>query len=131
MKQYNLILSEEQLMLVARCLEDVSRFASGQCDMENTIDVILNGEDDFERQDVNRGDVERLLGRVKYWLFPDLRDGSTLGYNGSAFIGNVYQIYRSIYYHRAIEENLVNVYSSPPLVSGNLGGVKIETINSK
>jgi hypothetical protein len=41
MKRYKIELSEEQMRLISNCLEDVSRFASGQWEMRYTIEEIL------------------------------------------------------------------------------------------
>ena len=55
MKKYRIELSEEQMRLIADCLEDVSRFASGQWEMQNTIQAMVNGlpfEEQIKRRDV-------------------------------------------------------------------------------
>ena len=41
MKKYVIELSEEQLKLVANCLDDVSSFAMGQWEMEYTLENML------------------------------------------------------------------------------------------
>jgi hypothetical protein len=43
LRKYKIELSEEQLRLVSFCLEDVSRFASGQWEMRYTIEEMLRG----------------------------------------------------------------------------------------
>ena len=43
MKKYTIELSESQMILIAQCLEDVSRFASGQWAMQNTVEAIVKG----------------------------------------------------------------------------------------
>ena len=40
MKKYRITLTEEQLMLVANCVEDCHRFICGQTDLHNTISHI-------------------------------------------------------------------------------------------
>jgi hypothetical protein len=42
-KKYVIELSEDQMRLVASCLEDVSRFASGQYELRHTIEQMLRG----------------------------------------------------------------------------------------
>ena len=59
---------------------------------------------------------------------PTFPDNGGLGYNGTEFIGNTYQIYRTILHQIAIDNNWDNVYSSPALPSGDMGLVKIERI---
>ena len=124
MKKYTITLSEEQMSLIAKCLEDVSRFASGQWEMQNTIEEMVKGLP-FEEQ-INRRDLaETYLNQAKRALIPEITDNSSKGYNGSAFIGNTYQIYRTILYQFAKDKNWNNVYSSPALPSGNLGTIEI------
>ena len=77
-----------------------------------------------------RDQVEELLKQTKRVLLPDFPDNASKGYNGSEFIGNVYQIYRTILYQLAKDNNWDNVYSSPALPSGTLGTVKIESVDS-
>jgi hypothetical protein len=60
---------------------------------------------------------------------PDMPDNGSKGYNGTEFIGNTYQIYRTILYQLAKDKNWNNVYSSPALKSGNMGTVKIKSLN--
>ena len=43
MKKYRIELSEQQMRLIADCLEDVSRFASGQWEMRYTVEEMLRG----------------------------------------------------------------------------------------
>lgn len=127
MKKYKIELSEEQIRLVSYCLEDISRFASGQWEMRYTTEEMLRGLP-FEEQMKRRYEVEELLKQVKRILLPELTDNASKGYNGSEFIGNTYQIYRTILHRLAIDNNWNNVYSSPALPSGTLGTIKIETI---
>lgn len=128
--KYKIELSEEQMRVVAQCLEDVSRFASGQWKMQNTIETMVK-ELPFDIRMKRRDEVEELLRQVKKVLFPEMPDNSSKGYNGTDFIGNTYQIYRTILYQLAKDNNWNNVYSSPALPSGNLGTIKIEEIKIK
>jgi hypothetical protein len=127
MKKYQIELTEDQMNLVSRCIEDMSRFASGQCEMRYVIEEVLVGLP-FEEQMRRRDEVEGLLNEVKKVLFPDLHVNASLGYNGNDFIGNTYQIYRTILHQFAKDNNWDNVYSSSALPSGNMGTVKINLI---
>jgi hypothetical protein len=127
MKKYRIELSEEQVRLISYCLEDVSRFASGQCELRYTIEEMLK-ELPFEEQMKRRYEVEKLLQQIKIILLPEEPKYSSKGYDGTEFIGNVYQIYRTILYQIAKDNDWNNVYSSPALASGNLGTIKIEKI---
>lgn len=127
MKTYKIELTEEQIRLVANCLEDISRFASGQMELRHTIEEMSKGLP-FNEFIKRRNETERLLEELKTTLLPELRKNESKGYNGSDFIGNVYQIYRSILYRLAVDNNWDNVYSSPALPSGTMGTVKIESL---
>ena len=129
MKKYKIELSQQQMRLVAECLEDISRFASGQYEMRYTIEEMLKGLP-FDEQMKRRKEAENLLKQVKRVLLPDLDENANIGYNGSDFIGNTYQIYRTILHQLAMDNDWNNVYSSPALVSGNLGVTKIEVVEA-
>jgi hypothetical protein len=126
-KKYKIELSEEQMFLIAHCLEDVSRFASGQWELRHTIEEMLRGLP-FDEQMEKRDKVEELLKQTKKILLPYLLDNQSKNYNGSEFIGNTYQIYRTIFHQLAIANNWNNVYSSPALPSGVLGTINIEKV---
>lgn len=126
-EKYKIELSEEQLRLVADCLEDCSRFASGQLELSKTLTAVYK-ELDFEEYIQRRDEADILLSRLKEVLFPELSRNGSKGYDGSEFIGNTYQIYRTILYTLATDKNWNNVYSSPALPSGNLGTVKVSKI---
>tara|TARA_R110001592_G_scaffold17164_3_gene72789 strand:+ start:5246 stop:5632 length:387 start_codon:yes stop_codon:yes gene_type:complete len=125
MKKYKIEVSEEQMRLISSCLEDVSRFASGQWEMRNTIEQMLRGLP-FDESWEKRNEVEELLRQVKRVLLPTIPDNGSTGYNGTEFIGNTYQIYRTILHQLAKDNNWNDVYSSPPLPSGTLGDIEIE-----
>jgi hypothetical protein len=128
MKKYRIELSEEQMRLVSFCLEDVSRFASGQWELRYTIEEMLR-ELPFDEQMKRRKEVEELLKQAKRVLLPEFPDNASKGYDGSEFIGNTYQIYRTILHQLAKDNDWNNVYSSSALPSGNLGTIKIEEID--
>lgn len=118
-KLYNLVVNEEQLRLIAMCVEDCSRFASGQFGLSNTTAYANVGSE-------YKFDVDEVREIEKMRLMPNLGRASYLKYNSTPFIGNTYQIYREIYHYLAIKYNWDNVYSSGTLPSGTLGTIKIE-----
>lgn len=122
--KYKIELSEDQMRLIAYCLEDVSRFAAGQWKMHYTVEEMLR-ELPFDEQMSRRNKAEELLRQTKRVLVPDFSDNGSLGYDGTEFIGNTYQIYRTILHQLAIDNNWDNVYSSSPLPSGNMGTINI------
>jgi hypothetical protein len=125
-KRYTIELSEEQMRLVAQCLEDVSRFASGQWELQNTIEAMVKGFP-FTDQIQRRDDAEEHLRKAKQILIPQFADNQSYGYNSTEFIGNTYQIYRTIWHQLAKDNDWDNVYSSPALASGTLGTIKINS----
>lgn len=116
------------MRLIADCLEDVSRFASGQWEMRYTVEEMVRGLP-FDKQIERRDEAEYFLNKAKKILLPDLPDNASKGYNGSEFIGNTYQIYRTILHQLAKDNDWNNVYSSSALPSGNLGTIKIESVD--
>lgn len=127
MKKYTIELTENQMHLIANCLEDLSRFAGGQWELRYTIDEMLR-DLPFDEKMKRHNDASHLLKQVKRILLPELPDNANKGYDGSEFIGNTYQIYRTILHQFAIDNDWNNVYSSEPLPSGNMGTIKIKKI---
>jgi len=124
MTKYTIELSEDQMRLIADCLEDISRFASGQSEMRHTIEAMLRGLP-FDVQMEKRDKIEALLEEVRRILFPTMPLNASLGYDGTEFIGNTYQIYRTILHRLAMDNDWNNVYSSPALPSGTMGTIKV------
>lgn len=127
MKKYKIELTENQMRLVSNCLEDVCRFASGQWEMRFTIEEMVRGLE-FDEQIKRRDLAEEHLKQTKRVLLPELPDNGSKGYNSTEFIGNTYQIYRTILHQLAMDYDWNNVYSSPALNSGTMGTVKIEKL---
>ena len=126
-KRYTIELSEEQMRLISDCMDDVSRFAAGQWQLRSTIEEMLRGLP-FDEQMKRRNEAEELLRQAKRVLLPDFVDNQSFGYNSTEFIGNTYQITRTILYQLAKDNDWDNVYSSPALASGTLGTIKIEQV---
>jgi len=126
-KKYTIELSEEQMRLISDCMDDVSRFAAGQWQLRSTIEEMLRGLP-FEEKMKRRNEAEELLRQAKRVLLPDFADNQSFGYNSTEFIGNTYQITRTILHQLAKDNDWDNVYSSPALASGTLGTIKIEKL---
>lgn len=45
---YKITLTREQLMLISRCVEDISRFAAGDMDLQHTTSALINDMDRTE-----------------------------------------------------------------------------------
>ncbi len=121
-KKWTIELTEEQLRIMADCVEDCHRFAAGQCDMCNTIcrlDNFCEVRNTLEEQ------VEPLVA-------PSGR-GSSYSWNGGTcknkhqrkFIAMTYGIYREIIHQLTIARGLHNTYSSPTLTCEEQGELPI------
>lgn len=115
MKKYRLEITEEQLQLIADCVEDIHRFMSGQCMLANSASILDN-------YNVIRNKLEE----IKPFVTPELSANETYSWSGGScpnksqqrFIAQTYGIYREIL-HVLISERSqpgdCNVYLSPTL----------------
>lgn len=133
---YKITLTREQLMLISQCMEDISRFAAGDMDLQHTTDTLIDDMDRTESLGI-RSFIVNNSRAIRRRLFPDLEDFEHIGYDGGSkdkinrkrLIGNTYQIYRSILHQLAIDEDWNNVYSDITLPSGDMGTIKVERID--
>lgn len=125
---YQLTCTKEQLLLIARCIEDISRFASGQPELHNTVVHMLAQTDG---DCIMRDEANERLHQAKAALLPNLHEHSYLKYNSTPLIGNTYQIYREIYHRIAIDDNWNNVYSGSTLPSGDMGAIEVKKLQNK
>lgn len=128
MKRYNIELSEDQMLLIAQCMEDISRFAAGQLEMEHTLDYILM-EDKTIKTSTDFINKRNKIRKILNLLKEHIPGGKS--YNSNSFIGNTYHIYREIYHRLSVDKNYRDVYSTPTLESGDMGTIKIKesTVN--
>ena len=120
MKKYQVILTEEQLMLIAQCVEDCHRFACGQTELNNTMGVIWGP---------HRHEVKERLRMLPKYVNPDLLPHQSYSWDGYGcknkyqrrFIAETYTIYREIL-HKIINDG---VYKSPTLTCEVGGQVPI------
>ncbi len=113
-KKYQITLTEEQLMLMARCVEDCSRFAAGQTGLGNTL-LFIGRYPLFE--------LRRSLQDLQPLVTPCLGRGASYGWNGShcpceeqrKFIAQSYYLYREIFHQHNLAEGIDNVYTSETL----------------
>lgn len=112
MRRFLLEVTEEQLRLIADCVEDECRFMSGQMELFNATTILDN---DIEVRDA--------LYELKPLVVPQLPLNASYSWNGGhcpnesqrKFIAKTYGIYREIR-HRLAEENCdPNVYHSETL----------------
>ena len=131
-RKWRLTLTESQLRLIAQCVEDCSRFASGQTELDNTICYLRNSTS-----------ARDVLRTVKSIVTPELELNASYGWNGGncprrlqrAFIAKTYYIYREIL-HRITEEwhkekdMSWNVYFGETLRCADSGEpIKLEVVN--
>lgn len=123
-------------MLISQCVEDISRFAAGDMNLQHTTSTLINDMDRTESLGI-RSFIVNNSRAIRRRLFPDLGDYEHIGYDGGSkdkinrkrLIGNTYQIYRSILHQLAIDESWNNVYSDITLPSGDMGAIKVERID--
>lgn len=135
---YKITLTREQLMLISRCVEDISRYAAGDMDLQHTTETLIDDMDRTESLGI-RSFIANNSMAIRRRLFPDLEDYEHIGYDGGSkdminrkrLIGNTYQIYRSILHQLAIDENWNNVYSDMTLPSGDMGTIKVERVDDE
>lgn len=127
-KKYQITLTEEQLMLMARCVEDCSRFAAGQTELYNVL------------QSIDMGDysLRKKLQKLQSLVTPGLGCGASYDWSGSGcpneeqrkFIAQSYYLYREIYHQRNLIEGIDNVYTSETLRCAESGEpIKIKVIS--
>lgn len=111
--------------IIADCVEDCHRFASGQFGMSNTVTFANSGTEYALDTDVMH-DVERFASRSR--LIPTLLPASYLRYNATTWVGNTYQIWRGIRHYQMKERGVQNTYSSATLPSGDQGSIHISKL---
>ena len=120
MKKYQVTLTEEQLILIAKCVEDCHRFVCGQTGLDNTIDVLC-GPHKFM--------IKERLKLLSKFVNPDLLPNQSYDWAGSgckdeqqrSFIAKTYAIYREIL-HKVVNDG---VYKSSTLTCKVDGQVPI------
>lgn len=120
-KRYTIEVDEEQLMLISKCVEDCSRFAAGQVEMDNTL---------WEIDCKNMAKVKDRLRDIKGCVTPGLAMNESYGWSGgscenkaqASFIAKTYALYREILHVVTVENNNgdgYNVYLSDTLRCDN------------
>lgn len=118
MKKYRITLTEEQLMLIANCVEDCHRFACGQTELWNTTSTMeTHGELKAKMQDLHDFAVPKL----GMWMSYDWSGESCEDAVQRAFIRKTYAIYREIL-HKVVNEG---VYKRETLTCEDNGGLPI------
>lgn len=127
-KKYQIILTEEQLMLMARCVEDCSRFAAGQTELYN----VLRSIDMYDLS------LRKKLQDLHPLVTPGLGRGDSYDWSGSGcpseeqrkFIARSYYLYREIYHQHNLAEGIDNVYTSETLRCNDSGeSIQVKVID--
>lgn len=118
MRKYTITLTEEQMLLISRCIEDISRFLAGDTELYHTIATLENWRE-----------LGQKLRLMQPFVTPELVYGSNYGWNGGGcpnehqrkLIAQTYYLYREMLHQYTIANNIHNVYSSPTLRCENSG----------
>ena len=131
-KKWRIELTEHQLMLMAKCIEDCSRFIGGQMELSNSTTCLKHGR--------HLGEELRTL---QPFVTPELGYGASYGWNGGScpdenqrkFIAETYYLYREIYHQvtldKAKDKDMDwNVYLGETLTCKDSGEpIKVERID--
>ena len=130
-KKWRIELTEHQLMLMAKCVEDCSRFISGQMELSNSTSCLKHCRHLGEE-----------LHTLQPFVTPELGRGASYGWNGGScpndhqrkFIAETYYLYREIYHqvtlNKAKDKDMDwNVYLGETLTCNESGEpIKVERI---
>lgn len=125
-KKYKIELTETQLRLISKCVEDCHRFMSGQYELWNMTSLLDN-----------YSEIQDELKNLKNLITPKLPFNASYGWSGGdcpnkqqrEFIAQTYPIYREIIHFLTVESGIENTYSSPTLTCKEGGSpIKIEKI---
>ena len=131
-KKWRIELTEHQLMLMAKCVEDCSRFIGGQMELSNSTACLKHGRH-----------LGKELDRLQPFVTPELGSGASYGWNGDScpdenqrkFIAETYYLYREIYHQitldKAKDKDMDwNVYLGETLTCKDSGEpIKVERID--
>lgn len=128
-KRYRIELSEDQLRMIINCVEDCSRFMSGQVKLEHTTDILDNWD---EVQD-------ELIKKIKPLVTPRLSYNASYDWAGNGcpnekqkkFIQASYYLYRELLHQWTLMQDADdwNVYKSPTLrCKGSGEEIKLEEV---
>ena len=122
MKRYTLEVNENQLRLIAQCIEDLNRFYSGQMGLSNTANIL-----DTKRKVM----MQDRLDELKAIVTPDINDGyygwseSGCGRCGNEiqrkFLTESYYLYREIYHQLVNPDDTWSVYNGDTLQCADSG----------
>ena len=129
--KWRIELTEHQLMLMAKCIEDCHRFIGGQMELSNSTACL---EHHLE--------LSEELGKLQPLVTPRLCRGASYGWSGGScpnedqrkFLAETYYLYREIYHQITLdkekyEDIIWNVYHDETLTCKDSGEpIKVERI---
>ena len=130
-KKWRIELTEHQLMLLAKCVEDCHRFIGGQMELSNSTSCLTRRQVLCEE-----------LNKLQPFVTPQLGRGASYGWNGGScpnknqrkFLAETYYLYREIYHQLTLEaakhkDMGWNVYLDETLTCSESGEpIKVERI---
>ena len=130
-KKWRIELTEHQLRLIAKCVEDCHRFIAGQMGLDNSTAFLKHYRELSEE-----------LRKLQPLVTPELGRGASYGWDGSTcaeenqrkFIAETYYLYREIYHQLTLEaakhkDMGYNVYLGETLTCSESGEpIKVERV---
>ncbi|HIY88173.1 MAG TPA: hypothetical protein H9824_05660 [Candidatus Bacteroides pullicola] len=118
MRKYTITLNEEQMLLISRCIEDISRFLAGDTGLYHTIAALDNWRE-----------LAQKLRLMQTFVTPELDFRSNYGWNGMhcpnehqrKLIAQTYYLYREMLHQYNLANDIHNVYSSSTLRCADSG----------
>ena len=111
-RKYTISLTEEQMMIIANCVEDIHRFLGGQTELWHTTSVLDNAHD-----------VRYKMAEMAKAVTPELCRGINYDWAGNGcpnehqrkMIAQTYYLYREMLHQYTIVNKHKNVYTSETL----------------
>ena len=130
-KKWRIEMTEHQLRLIAKCVEDCHRFIAGQMELSNSTACLKHGRH-----------LGEILDTLQPFVTPELGRGASYGWDGSTcpdenqrkFIAETYYLYREIYHQLILDmsknKNMYcNVYLDETLTCDESGEpIKVERV---
>lgn len=112
MRKYTITLTEHQMMLIANCVEDISRFLAWRTELWNTTSVLDNSRD-----------VRYRMAEMAKVVTPELDRGMNYDWTGNncpnehqkKMIAQTYYLYREMQHQYTLANGHKDVYSSETL----------------
>ena len=122
MKKFQITLNEKQLLLIANCIEDCSRFMAGETDMANCTSNLKHfGDIRKELRNITPYIVPELVEKYGQFAYYPWNGGECPNMAQRKFIAESYYLYREMLHVYTVCRGINNVYSSPTLRCADSG----------